>query len=126
MPQGLGVRLEPAELAGNGVRLDGRKPATVTCDRLSRGSSTLLKRGVGVVLGLGLVLAPLLLKRAVTAVYGGVLAIDRRESRMCVCSEGLKKIYHVENYVINNVVLHMVSFSIYVYIKRMFTRKKDV
>ena len=71
-------------------------------------------------------MAPLLLKRAVVAVYGGVLAIDRRESRMCVCSEGLKKIYHVENYVVNNVVLHMVSFSIYVYIKRMFTRKKDV
>lgn len=108
------MRLEPAELAGNGVRLDGRKPAAVPGDGLSRGCSTLLKRGVGVVLGLGLVLAPLLLKGAVTVVYGGVLAIDRRESRMCVCSEGLKKIYHMENDVVNNVVLHMVS-SLYMY-----------
>ena len=58
----------------------------------ARGSGTLHRRGDGVVLGPGLVLAPLLLKGAVTAVYGGVLAIDRRESRMCVCSEGLKKI----------------------------------
>lgn len=74
------------------MRLDGRKPATVTCDGFSRVSSTLPMRGVGVVLGSWLVLAPLLLKRAVVAVYGAVLAIDRRESRMCVCSEGLKKI----------------------------------
>lgn len=33
---------------------------------------------------------------------------------MCVCSEGLKKIYHMENYVVYNVVLHMVS-SLYMY-----------
>lgn len=81
---------------------------------LSRGSGTLHRRGDGVVLGLGLVLAPLPSKRAVVVVYGGVLAIDRRESRMCVCSEGLKKIYHMENYVVYNVVLHMVS-SLYMY-----------
>lgn len=86
------MRLEPVQGAGGCVRLDGRKPAAVPANGFSRGSSTLHRRGVGVVLGLGLVLAPLPTKRAVTAVYGAVLAIDRRESRMCVCSEGLKKI----------------------------------
>lgn len=69
-------------------------------------------RGVGVVLGLELVLAPLLLKRAVTAVYGGVLAIDRRESRMCVCSEGLKKISTIEINVVKHIDFNIISLLI--------------